>query len=92
MVRIPGWSIGSGALPGAVSVRPFAARKENSEICRKASRSSGFTANAILPRMTTVQQLNARGQGYLPGLIGIEFISLEPLGLCSGWASSLLTP
>jgi uncharacterized protein (TIGR00369 family) len=29
-------------------------------------------------RMTTVEQLNARGQGYLPGLIGIEFISIEP--------------
>jgi uncharacterized protein (TIGR00369 family) len=28
--------------------------------------------------MTTLEQLNARGQGYLPGLIGIEFISIEP--------------
>jgi len=28
--------------------------------------------------MTTIEQLNARGQGYLPGLIGIEFISIEP--------------
>jgi hypothetical protein len=27
--------------------------------------------------MTTIEQLNARGQGYLPGLIGIEFISIE---------------
>ncbi|HSB03054.1 MAG TPA: PaaI family thioesterase [Anaerolineales bacterium] len=28
--------------------------------------------------MTTLEQLNARGQGYLPGLIGIEVTSLEP--------------
>jgi hypothetical protein len=28
--------------------------------------------------MTTIEDLNARGQGYLPGLMGIEFISLEP--------------
>jgi 1,4-dihydroxy-2-naphthoyl-CoA hydrolase len=28
--------------------------------------------------MTTIEQLNARGQGTLPGLIGIEFISMEP--------------
>jgi 1,4-dihydroxy-2-naphthoyl-CoA hydrolase len=28
--------------------------------------------------MTTVEDLNARGQGFLPGLIGIEFLSLEP--------------
>jgi hypothetical protein len=28
--------------------------------------------------MTTLEQLNARGQGYLPGLIGIEFLSLVP--------------
>ena len=27
--------------------------------------------------MTTLEQLNARSQGYLPGLIGIEFLSLE---------------
>ncbi len=27
--------------------------------------------------MTTIDQLNARGQGYLPGLIGIEFLTLE---------------
>src|SRR5215510_4327080 len=27
--------------------------------------------------MTTIDQLNARGQGYLPGLIGIEFTSME---------------
>jgi uncharacterized protein (TIGR00369 family) len=27
--------------------------------------------------MTTIDQLNARGQGYLPGLMGIEFLSLE---------------
>src|SRR6187200_976704 len=28
--------------------------------------------------MTTIDQLNARGQGYLPGMIGIEFLTLEP--------------
>jgi uncharacterized protein (TIGR00369 family) len=28
--------------------------------------------------MTTIDQLNARGQGYLPGLIGIEIVSYEP--------------
>ena len=33
--------------------------------------------------MTTVEQLNARGQGYLPGLIGIEFTSVEPGRLTS---------
>ncbi len=30
--------------------------------------------------MTTIEQINARSQGYLPGLFGIEFISFE-LGL-----------
>jgi uncharacterized protein (TIGR00369 family) len=33
--------------------------------------------------MTTIDQLNARGQGTLPGLIGIEFISAEPGQLTS---------
>jgi 1,4-dihydroxy-2-naphthoyl-CoA hydrolase len=33
--------------------------------------------------MTTIDQLNARGQGYLPGLIGIEFLSIEPGRLTS---------
>jgi len=33
--------------------------------------------------MTTIEQLNARGEGYLPGLIGIEFISIEPGRLTS---------
>jgi uncharacterized protein (TIGR00369 family) len=28
--------------------------------------------------MATIDQLNARGEGFLPGLIGIEFISIEP--------------
>ena len=28
--------------------------------------------------MTTLEQINARGQGTLPGLIGIEFTSYEP--------------
>src|SRR5512147_3070740 len=30
--------------------------------------------------MLTLEQLNARGKGYLPGLIGIEILRLEP-----GW-------
>jgi 1,4-dihydroxy-2-naphthoyl-CoA hydrolase len=33
--------------------------------------------------MTTIEQLNARSQGYLPGLIGIEFVSVEPGRLTS---------
>lgn len=33
--------------------------------------------------MTTIDQLNARSQGYLPGLIGIEFITMEPGRLTS---------
>src|SRR5512141_2135146 len=32
---------------------------------------------------TTIDQRNARGQGYLPGLMGIEFLSLEPGRLTS---------
>jgi uncharacterized protein (TIGR00369 family) len=32
---------------------------------------------------TTSGQLNARGEGFLPGLIGIEFISIEPGRLTS---------
>lgn len=44
--------------------------------------------------MTTIDQLNARGQGYLPGLIGIEFLSLEPGRLTSRLAlrPELLAP
>jgi uncharacterized protein (TIGR00369 family) len=33
--------------------------------------------------MTTIDQLNARSQGYLPGLIGIEFLAMEPGRLTS---------
>jgi uncharacterized protein (TIGR00369 family) len=33
--------------------------------------------------MTTIDQLNSRGQGYLPELIGIEFTSAEPGRLTS---------
>ncbi|MDQ3006502.1 MAG: PaaI family thioesterase [Chloroflexota bacterium] len=33
--------------------------------------------------MATIDQLNARGRGFLPGLIGIEFISMEPGRLTS---------
>jgi len=44
--------------------------------------------------MTTIEQLNARGQGYLPGLIGIEILSLEPGRLTSRLAlrPELLAP
>ena len=43
---------------------------------------------------TTVGQLNVRGQGYLPGLIGIEFLNLEPGRLTSRLAlrPELLAP
>ena len=30
------------------------------------------------PPMTTIEQLNARSQGTLPGLIGVEFTGIEP--------------
>jgi 1,4-dihydroxy-2-naphthoyl-CoA hydrolase len=33
--------------------------------------------------MTTIDQLNARSEGYLPGLLGIEFLSMEPGQLTS---------
>jgi uncharacterized protein (TIGR00369 family) len=33
--------------------------------------------------MTTIEQLNQRGQGHLPGLMGIEFLSAEPGRLTS---------
>ena len=36
--------------------------------------------------MTTIEQLNARGQGYLPGLLGIEFTGMD-----SGRLTSRLT-
>jgi len=44
--------------------------------------------------MTSIEQLNARGQGYLPGVIGIEFISIEPGRLTSRLAlrPELLAP
>ena len=44
--------------------------------------------------MTTVDDLNARGRGYLPGLIGIEFLSLDPGPLTSRLAvrPELLAP
>ena len=44
--------------------------------------------------MTTLEQLNARGQGYLPGLIGIEILSVEPGRLTSRLAlrPELLAP
>lgn len=38
---------------------------------------------AILPHMTTLDQLNARGEGHLPGLLGIEFLSMQPGRLTS---------
>ena len=33
--------------------------------------------------MTTLDQLNARSEGYLPGLMGIEFLTMEPGRLTS---------
>ena len=44
--------------------------------------------------MITIDHLNARGQGFLPGLIGIEFISIEPGRLTSRLAlrPELLAP
>jgi 1,4-dihydroxy-2-naphthoyl-CoA hydrolase len=44
--------------------------------------------------MTTIEQLNLRGQDYLPGLIGIEFLSIEPGRLTSRLAirPELLAP
>jgi uncharacterized protein (TIGR00369 family) len=44
--------------------------------------------------MTTIEQLNARGRGTLPGLIGIEFTSIEPGRLTSRLAlrPELLAP
>ena len=44
--------------------------------------------------MATIDQLNARGRGYLPGLIGIEFISMETGRLTSRLAlrPELLAP
>ncbi len=33
--------------------------------------------------MTTLDQLNARSKGYLPGLMGIQFLTLEPGRLTS---------
>jgi 1,4-dihydroxy-2-naphthoyl-CoA hydrolase len=44
--------------------------------------------------MTTIDQLNARGQGYLPGMIGIEFTSIDAGRLTSRLAvrPELLAP
>ena len=44
--------------------------------------------------MTTIDQLNARSQGYLPGLLGIEFLTMEPGRLTSRLPlrSELLAP
>jgi uncharacterized protein (TIGR00369 family) len=44
--------------------------------------------------MINIDELNARGRGYLPGLIGIEFITLEPGRLTSRLAlrPELLAP
>lgn len=44
--------------------------------------------------MTTIDQLNARGEGYLPGMIGIEFLTVEPGRLTSRLAvrPELLAP
>ena len=45
----------------------------------------GKRGHAILRLMTTIDQLNARSEGYLPGLLGIEFTSME-----SGRLTSIL--
>jgi 1,4-dihydroxy-2-naphthoyl-CoA hydrolase len=44
--------------------------------------------------MITIDQLNARSEGYLPGLLGIEFLTLEPGHLTSRLAirPELLAP
>ena len=44
--------------------------------------------------MTTLDQLNARSEGYLPGLLGIEFLTMEPGRLTSRLIirSELLAP
>ena len=44
--------------------------------------------------MTTIDQLNARSEGYLPGLLGIEFLTMEPGRLTSRLAlrPDLLAP
>jgi 1,4-dihydroxy-2-naphthoyl-CoA hydrolase len=44
--------------------------------------------------MTTIEQLNACSQGYLPGLIGIAFLTMEPGRLTSRLAlrPELLAP
>ena len=44
--------------------------------------------------MTTIDQLNARSVGYLPGLLGIEFVTIEPGRLTSRLPlrSELLAP
>jgi uncharacterized protein (TIGR00369 family) len=44
--------------------------------------------------MTTIDELNLRGEGFLPGLIGIEFLTLEPGRLTSRLAvrPELLAP
>jgi 1,4-dihydroxy-2-naphthoyl-CoA hydrolase len=53
-----------------------------------------FLAMLYSEPMTTIDQLSARGQGFLPGLIGIEFISVEPGRLTSRLAlrPELLAP
>ena len=53
-----------------------------------------FLAMLYSASMTTIEQLNARGQGYLPALIGIEIISFEPGRLTSrlGLRPELLAP
>ena len=44
--------------------------------------------------MTTIDQLNARSVGYLPGLLGIEFLTMEPgrLTSCLRIRPELLAP
>lgn len=53
-----------------------------------------FLAMLYFQPMLTIDQLNARGRGYLPGLIGIEILTVEPERLTSRLAlrPELLAP
>ena len=42
-----------------------------------------ISLGAFVNSMTTIDQLNARSEGYLPGLIGIEFLTMQPGRLTS---------
>src|SRR5688572_9152394 len=48
------------------------------EMCQRRTKTSLY-----FDLMLTLDQLNARGRGYLPGLMGIEILSLQPGHLTS---------